>query len=147
MAESNMNLISCRLCGVIMVKLSRDICQKCHQEEEELFLKVRDYLRSNPGVTINDVAKALEATDEQIEYFIKSGRLERVGVKISHQCQTCKKTINSGLICHECSKELKEQVKALQGSVARAKESGDYVLSGKKKHKSDRPPGRPRKDG
>ena len=48
--SDNNNLISCRVCGVIMVKIAKDICPKCFQKEEELFAKIKNFLRANPGL-------------------------------------------------------------------------------------------------
>ena len=127
-----MKLISCRGCGTIMVKLSRDICPKCFQAEEDLFLKVREYLRANPNSSIIDVATALDTTKDQIDIFINSGRLERTGVQINHQCQTCHKVIQTGLICQECADDLKKQVGNLKKSLDDRKDSSSESLFKKK---------------
>lgn len=115
--ESSQKLISCRVCGVIMVKLGRDICSKCFQKEEELFQRVKNFLRANPGITVKEVAQAMNCPEKHIEYFITSGRLERVGVKIAHPCQICQKTIVEGLICPECKRNLKDQVAMLKNAM------------------------------
>ena len=112
--ENSQKLISCRVCGVIMVKLARDTCSKCFQIEEELFQKVKGFLRANPGATIPEVATAMNCTEEHVNYFVKTGRLERVGVKVAHPCQICQKTIMDGMICGECKKSLKDQVSTLR---------------------------------
>jgi ribosomal protein L32 len=136
MSSSAVKLIACRVCGVIMVKLSRDVCPKCHQVEEQLFIKVRDYVRTHPGLSIDDVAKAVGASEQQIQHFIISGRLERVGAQIAHKCQTCSKVITTGLICPDCSRGLKEQVGALQKEIARQKRDGDDDDSNRRKKDS-----------
>lgn len=122
---AEVKLISCRLCGVIMVKLSRDVCQKCLQTEEQFFIKVRDHLRACPGCSIDDVVIATGVSKAHVQHFISSGRLERIGAEIAHPCQTCHKTIKTGLICSECSRDLKEQVSSLKASVARFDSSPD----------------------
>ncbi len=110
------HLISCRVCGVIMVRIARDICPKCFQEEEELFNNIKSFLRANSGASIDQVAARCNCTEDRVMEFIKSGRLERVGVKsIAHQCQLCNKIIYEGVMCPECNKTLKEQVKSLRG--------------------------------
>jgi hypothetical protein len=133
MSTPGVKLIACRVCGVIMVKLSRDACPKCHQAEEQLFTKVREYVRTHPGLSIDDVAKAVGATEQQIHHFIISGRLERVGAQIAHKCQTCSKIINTGLICPDCSRGLKEQVGSLQKEIARQKRDVEDDDSGRRK--------------
>lgn len=114
--ESSQKLISCRVCGVIMVKLARDTCSKCFQKEEELFQKVKGFLRSNPGASVQEVAQAMNCSEEHVKYFIRSGRLERVGVKVAHPCQICQKTILDGMICPECKRNLKDQVSTLRNA-------------------------------
>lgn len=122
--ESSQKLISCRVCGVIMVKLARDLCSKCFQKEEELFQKVKGFLRANPGATVPEVAQAMDCPEEHVRYFIRSGRLERVGVKVAHPCQICQKTILDGMICPECKRSLKDQVSTLK-SAAGIKDEDD----------------------
>lgn len=128
-------LISCRVCGAIIVKLSRDVCPKCFQKEEELFQKVKSYLRNSPGSTIVQVASDLKCDEKQVEDFIKSGRLERVGVQVSHPCQICQKVILEGIICPICKRDLKEQVGSLKDSSeeeAKRREAQELDLSKKK---------------
>ncbi len=112
--ETN-NLISCRVCGVIMVKIAKDICTKCFKAEEELFAKIKNFLRANPGASITQVAENCECKEEAVHAFIKSGRLERVGLRrIAHQCELCNATIYEGVMCADCKKKLKDQVKLLR---------------------------------
>ncbi|MGM0598580.1 MAG: hypothetical protein ACQETH_02070 [Candidatus Rifleibacteriota bacterium] len=139
--DSTKKLISCRVCGVIMVKLARDICSKCFQKEEELFQRVKGYLRSNPGSTVAEVAEAMECSQDQVNYFIRTGRLERVGVKVAHPCQICQKTIMDGMICADCKKDLKDQVSSL------AKETGQDQDNDNNNNKSDIPGSNKKKDG
>lgn len=108
-------LISCRVCGIIMVKLARDVCPKCFREEEELFQKVKNFLRTNPGASVVQVAEHAGCSEEQVQAFINSGRLERVGLrKVAHPCQLCQKIIYEGVMCPECKKDLKDQVNNLK---------------------------------
>lgn len=113
--EGESKLITCRVCGVIMVRLVRDICPKCFVEEEQVFQKVRDFLRANNGASLEDIAKHTNCKIEQVEAFVRSGRLERIGVKkVPHPCQLCQTTIYEGVVCQECKKTLKEQVNLLK---------------------------------
>lgn len=101
-----------------MVRLARDICPKCFQEEEKVFQKVRDFLRANNGASLEDVAIHTGCGVEQVESFLRSGRLERVGVKkVAHPCQLCQKIIYEGVVCPDCKKNLKEQVTSLKSLV------------------------------
>lgn len=126
---SDAKLISCRGCGLIMVKLSRDVCPKCFDAEEKLFAQVKDFLKINPHSTMIDVAEALGVEEEKVNAFVSSGRLERTGVHVSHQCQCCHKVIQTGLICGECSESLKKQVGDLKKTISEKKnDSGGESL-------------------
>lgn len=111
-------LIACRVCGVIMVQLARDACSKCFVVEESVFQKVKEYLKINEGASILEVSKSVGCLVEQVEYFVRAGRLERLGIKIAHPCQICQKIILEGIICGECKRVLKEQVDSLQEKIS-----------------------------
>lgn len=120
-----LNLVTCRSCGTIMLKMSKDVCEPCHEKEERAFLLVRDYLRQHPGASIPETAEATEVSDSLIQHFIATGRLERVGVELEHACQTCGKHIASGLICPTCAQEIQDQVQKLRGEISAKKGKGD----------------------
>lgn len=108
------NLIACKYCGSLMVKVSRDICPDCYKKEEELFLRIKDFLKMNLGASISQVAKSCNCTESQVFGFIKSGRLERIGLgRISHPCELCGKTIDEGVMCEDCKKKINTQVTTL----------------------------------
>lgn len=117
-------LISCRVCGIIMVKLARDVCPTCFRQEEELFQKVKNFLRTNPGASVTQVAEHAGCDEDRVQAFINSGRLERVGLrKVAHPCQLCQKIIYEGVMCPECKKDLKDQVNNLKEPRPEPKES------------------------
>lgn len=105
-----------------MVKMSKDVCESCHQKEEDAFARVRDYLRQNAGAGVNDTARETGVSARLIQRFIDSGRLERVGAQVTHTCQTCGAVINNGLICTACSQQLQDQVSRLRQEISGKKE-------------------------
>ena len=139
MSGGDLRLISCRICGAIIMRLSRDVCPQCHVEEEERFLKVKEYLRMHPGASVKEVACETLIAENQIQYFISSGRLERVGVNVEHKCQTCHKLITTGIICPECKRDLKAHVKQLKEEVLKP--------TPKKNSDDDKKPDRDGNDG
>jgi RNA polymerase subunit RPABC4/transcription elongation factor Spt4 len=138
MAGSDMKLITCKMCGTVMMKLSRDICPICHQKEEEFFIRLKDFIRTNPNCTVEEVATALNAPPEKIDAFINSGRLERTGVHFPHACQTCHRIITTGLICGECSDKIKKQVADLKKSITDKREQGNDSVWKKKDDGDDK---------
>lgn len=110
------NLTACKNCGVIMVKTTRTLCNKCFKEEESLFSKIKEFLKKNSEASVEDIASKCGCDVEKVNYFIKSGRLERLGFrKIMHKCELCGKTIYEGVVCCDCDRILKAQLQALSG--------------------------------
>lgn len=115
------NIIACRLCGKIMPRLARDICPECFEKEEALFHKVKTILQENPSAQVADVAKFAGCTAEQVETIVRSGRLERAGIKhVAHSCQLCSEIIYDGVLCANCKRILKEQLNVLKQSTKKA---------------------------
>lgn len=129
MPDFDPRLIACRTCGTIMMKLSRDVCQKCYMAEEEDFNKVKDYLRDHSGASMKDVARETHIAESLIDKFVSSGRLERLGVVVEHACQTCHTQISSGIICQECKKNLKMHLQQLREEVSKTIEPPKPVKS------------------
>ncbi|MBF0499867.1 MAG: flagellar protein [Candidatus Riflebacteria bacterium] len=118
-----------------MVKFLRDICSKCHQEEEEYFIQVKDYIRAHPGASIGEVAGNVGIAVKRVEHFVNSGRLERAGVHITHECQTCGLIISDGIICPKCSTGLQTQVDSLKKSISDEKPKQPQTAADKDKSK------------
>lgn len=114
---SEENISTCRMCGTVMFRSTRDLCSKCSKNEEELFQKTRNFLRANPGATVEQVARFLDCNPDTITGFITSGRLARAGIRrIAHECQLCRSIIYEGNLCADCEKNLQTQVTSLQKS-------------------------------
>ena len=105
---------SCRICGSIMLNSSRDICYKCAKKEDFIFLKAKNFLRSNPGATVEQICNQVNTTPETIKRFIVSGKFARAGIrKVAHECLLCKRTIYEGIMCEHCESVLREQLDTL----------------------------------
>ena len=83
------------------------ICPRCKQVQEEQFQKVKEYLRENPGATMNTVSAETSVPIKLIQAFLKEGRLEIVpGSPISLSCEKCGAAIPTGRYCNKCKTEL-----------------------------------------
>jgi hypothetical protein len=109
------NISVCKNCGEVMYKASRDMCNTCFKHEDEIFQRTRNFLRANPGATIELAARFVGCSVELITDFITSGRLARAGIrKIAHECQLCCTIIYEGNICPTCEKVLLEHLNSLK---------------------------------
>jgi hypothetical protein len=50
-----MSLENCKQCGKIYLMDRLLYCEACRQEQEQLFYRVRDYVKQNPNCTLLDV--------------------------------------------------------------------------------------------
>lgn len=90
------------------------VCPKCKQIEEEQFQKVKEYLRENPGATMNTVSEETHVSVKLIQSFLKQGRLEVVpGSPMMLSCERCGASIVTGKYCNKCKNEMVGQLSAL----------------------------------
>lgn len=110
-----MEVRNCRRCRRLFNYLGgQNICPVCKDELEKQFLKVRDYIRENPGVPLQEVADANEVTPNQIKDWIKEGRLELAkGSAITLNCEKCGEPILRGRFCDKCNDKMADRLNAL----------------------------------
>ncbi|OWZ84857.1 TIGR03826 family flagellar region protein [Natranaerobius trueperi] len=119
------NLKNCKSCGKLFLKVSRNICPDCFQEEEDCFLKVKNYLDEHPNATVLEVSTETEVTQKQIKKFIEEGRLITTQfTRLSIECERCGVEISQGKYCESCQEELKEGFKSSTTKKEEQKEAG-----------------------
>ena len=98
-----MDVRNCRNCGRLFNYLSGpNICPVCRDEAEKKFLQVKDYIRDNPGASVNEVAEENEVTTTQIQQWVREERLQfSVGVG-GITCEKCGAGIETGRFCQKC---------------------------------------------
>ena len=103
-----MEIKTCKNCKKIFQYIAGpEICPKCKQVEEDLFQKVKAYLRENPGESMHVVSEETEVPVTLIEKFLRQGRLEvSPDSPIILTCEMCGKKITTGRFCNGCKGEL-----------------------------------------
>lgn len=97
----------CKNCGrVLSPTYEAEICPTC--EENQLFDKVRDYIRKN-DVTEMQVAEHFGIPQKKVKAWIKEGRIEykEDGDKralVSIRCARCGAKVTFGTLCSRCLK-------------------------------------------
>ncbi len=98
-----------------------DVCPKCKQKEEEMFQVVKEYLRKNPGASMNTVSQETEVPVSLIESFLRQGRLEvTADSPIRLSCETCGENILTGRFCSKCSASLMGDLSSAAKQMTRA---------------------------
>lgn len=102
-------LANCLNCDTVYVKTTRNICQKCYEEEEQAFETVYRFLlpRKNRAATMIDIVDATKVEEKLIIKFIRENRLRTSQFPgLAYGCEKCGKNITSGSICTACTQEL-----------------------------------------
>ena len=74
---------------------------------EEKFQQVKEYVRSNPGATIQMVSEDNDVTVQQIRQWIREERLSlSVAGADGIVCETCGKPIRTGRFCEKCKNNM-----------------------------------------
>ncbi len=102
------DLRNCRRCGKLFVYTGNPYCRQCLDEDEAIFLKVKDYIEKHPRCTTMDVSNALNVPTDKILQFLREGKLElsKENVNMFLACERCGKSIFTGRYCKECAREM-----------------------------------------
>jgi NMD protein affecting ribosome stability and mRNA decay len=121
-----MEALNCPRCGKVFVKITDPICKDCVKAEEEIFDKVRDYIKENPDKNIKEVAEICEVTVKRILTYIRDGRIDASGgMRGDITCSKCGKPIITGRMCEKCILETNFTVKDMKN--AQKKGSGMHI--------------------
>lgn len=127
-----MQAMNCPRCGKVFVKISKPICEQCVKEEEQIFDKVRDYIKENPDKTVAQVAEECEVTVKRILGYIRDGRIDASGgMKDDISCSKCGKPIRGGRMCEKCVLETNFTVGEMKNA-ADVRNKGRVFTMGKK---------------
>lgn len=99
-----MDVRNCRQCGRLFNYLGGvPICQNCREAVEDKFIQVKEYVRSNPGSTIQMVAEDNDVSTQQIRQWIREERLEfSADSPVGIECEGCGASIRTGRFCEAC---------------------------------------------
>lgn len=121
-------LRNCPVCGKIFVKLVRNLCPDCIENEEQEFFQVREYLKDNAGASVEDITGYTGINEKKVLRWMREGRIEYTlhygGASLT--CDSCDAEINVGHLCAKCASNLANKL----NSISKAK------LGDKLPHKS-----------
>ena len=103
-----MDVKNCRKCGQLFNYISgMPICQGCKEKNEEVFQKVKKYIRENPRADIREVSMECEVETGQIQQWIREERLEFTDDSpIKLPCENCGAMIRAGKYCEKCKSSM-----------------------------------------
>ncbi len=102
-----MRTLKCRRCSKVFTVQGTlgQLCPNCIKDEEATYLKVRSFVKDNPGVSVQEVSEILSISRSKILNYIKEERLEVAsGSKAVLHCKNCGKPIVTGIFCMDCKR-------------------------------------------
>jgi len=117
----------CHGCKKIFQYITGPImCPRCKQLEEEMFLKVKDYLRENPGANVYEVNQETGVSAALIEKFLKQGRLQvAADSPMALTCERCARKISTGRYCNACKNEISAELNEMKRSFVESEKKHD----------------------
>jgi predicted amidophosphoribosyltransferase len=88
------------------VSIGGKICPECLEKIDKDFITVRDYIYENKHSNIDIISKETEVSKQVIIHLLKEGRLIIDGPDGGGGflvCEMCKKPINTGRMCKDCT--------------------------------------------
>ena len=110
-----MNVKNCRGCGRLFNYISGAfMCPSCREKMEEKFQIVREYIRENPGVGIQQVSQDCDVETSQVNQWLREERLELTeGSPLMLTCMSCGSLIRCGKYCEKCKANITNGVRSV----------------------------------
>jgi len=107
-----MEVKTCKNCRRLFNYLTGPmLCAACKEKLEDDFVDVKEYIRKNPGCTMQSVADECEVSIAQLKEWVREERLQfstSVGTGIT--CDKCGSPIPTGRFCEFCKKEMAQNL-------------------------------------
>ena len=122
-------LRSCPSCGTFFNYTGiREVCQKCAQNEEDLYQVVYRFLRKreNRAATIERIVEATGVDKDLLYKWVRKGRLHRAMFpNLGYPCDNCGHLTNDGKLCDRCKNDIRNDLRTFEA----AKEFRESMLS------------------
>ena len=106
------------------------LCRDCADKREQEFLRVRDFIKSNPKVAVEVVCEATEVDEKKVREFIREGLIQASELDgFPVECQRCGKPIARGVYCPICQQDLSSN---LSRESRRPEQGSQKTKAGKK---------------
>lgn len=111
---ANVQLDTCLLCKKVFPNPRKNkLCPTCYIKMEERFDLVKDYIRENERVGLEEVSVDCEVPKGQILKWVRDERLYFSGESnVGIPCLKCGVSINTGKFCKKCQTQVKQDLKS-----------------------------------
>lgn len=113
------NLKNCNVCGKVFIAVGDErICRDCFKNEEADRNRLMDYVRDNPGITINEAIEATGVPDRMVKRMVLEGTFsdqkDQAVTRASRVCVICGAPVGgSGIYCRRCAERFQRNTKQI----------------------------------
>lgn len=118
-------ITSCKFCNKPFHSVGGNICSNCHDQIDQDFFTIRDYLYDNPGAF--DIDAICEATGVSKKIALHLLAEKRLTISVAEgtppvtgglYCSVCRKPISYGSMCEDCRVSLSNKLGTGNASAA-----------------------------
>lgn len=108
------NIKTCERCGKLHNSTYFNLCAMCFEQDEEDFMKIKEFLYEHPCAKVYEVVNALGMPVKKIKRYLRENRLEIIEKDNRFLfCEMCGKPIRSGKYCDNCYHEFYQDYKVI----------------------------------
>ncbi len=106
-----MEVRNCKQCGRLFNYLGGvPLCPACKDALEDKFMQTKEFVRDNPGATIQMVSEENDVSIPQIRQWIREERLEfSKDSPVGIECEMCGANIRTGRFCEACKSRMQNE--------------------------------------
>ena len=106
-----MEAVNCPRCGKLFTRIKSPICPSCAKEDDQTFLKVREFVSDNENCTLSELSNGTGVSQKSILRYIREGRLETSnGMHGDVRCRICGQPISKGQYCDACIIKINQNI-------------------------------------
>ena len=107
-----MEVKTCKNCRRLFNYLTGPmLCAACKEKLEDDFVEVKEFIRKNPGVTMQHVADNCDVSINQLKEWVREERLQfSTSSGSGIVCDKCGSPIPTGRFCEFCKKEMAQNL-------------------------------------
>ena len=123
-----MEMANCLRCKKVFPRFKDPICEECKKKDEDLFIKVKEYLEDKPSTPVAEIAAETGASAKKIMGWLREGRLQVAEATGDLKCRKCGVDISSGQYCESCFIEMRRKVEDMMPERPKQAEQADREL-------------------
>lgn len=134
-----MALSNCKRCGSVFSRVNRPICPDCIKKEDAMLDQATQWVRENPGRTINAMSEDTGIEKRLILQWVRQKLITLSEKTDGLVCKRCGEEVSSGTLCDRCKLVLSHDVGRGIKAIKESKPSSpEQENKGMHYHRSDK---------